>query len=88
MTYDNTNSGSLFRNEKKERDTHPDARGEAEVMCPHCNNTVAFWLSAWTNVIKKGKRAGQKMQSIKFSLKDYEPVVQSNTEFTGEDIPF
>jgi hypothetical protein len=88
MAYDNTNSGTLFKNEKKEREAHPDSRGEAEVVCPHCNNTNAYWLSAWTNLIKNGKRTGQKMLSLKFSLKEGKPAAQTNSTIGEEDIPF
>lgn len=85
----NTNNGALFRNEKKEQEKHPDARGEAEVVCPHCKRTAVFWLAAWTNVIKQGKRAGQKMQSLKFTAKDDQPANSPEADdVQDDDIPF
>ena len=49
MAYDNTNSGVLFKNDKKERDTHPDYKGSINV------GGVDFWLSAWIKDGQKGK---------------------------------
>lgn len=56
MTYDNTNSGLLARNERKEKDSHPDFTGTLNV------DGVDYWLSAWT---KEGK-AGSKMEGKRF----------------------
>lgn len=56
MSYDNTNSGMLAKNDSKQSDTHPDYKGSINV------NGTEFWLSAW---IKEGK-AGGKMEGRKF----------------------
>ena len=54
------NSGSLFKNDQREKDTHPHAKGSALI------DGVEYWVSAWTNQ----KDNGEKWQSLKFSRKD------------------
>lgn len=49
MTYDNTNRGALFRNDRKEKGTHPDYTGTINV------DGVDYYLSAWLKEGKKGK---------------------------------
>lgn len=58
--YDNNMQGVLFRNDRRESDSHPDARGSAEVA------GVKYWVSAWTNVDKNGA----KYQRLRFSPKE------------------
>lgn len=53
-------TGSLFVNDKREKDTHPNAKGSALI------DGVDYWVSAWTNTTK----GGAKYQSLKFSRKD------------------
>lgn len=54
------NTGSLFRNDKREKDTHAHARGSALI------DGVEYWVDAWTNTTKDGG----KYQSLKFKRKD------------------
>jgi len=54
------NSGSLFRNEKKESEKHPDYKGSAII------NGAEFWLSSWINESENGK----KYMSLKFQVKE------------------
>ena len=53
-------TGSLFRNDKREKDTHAHARGSAFI------DGVHYWVDAWTNTTQ----AGDKYQSLKFKRKD------------------
>jgi len=53
------NSGSLFKNEKREKDTHPHATGSAMI------DGVEYWVSAWTKEGKNGK-----FQSLAFKKKE------------------
>ncbi len=55
------NSGSLFKNEKKEKDTHPDYTGNGMI------DGREYWFSAW---IKTGKN-GSKFMSLAFKPKDF-----------------
>lgn len=44
------NSGALFKNDKREKDTQPHMNGTIMVA------GVEYWISAWTNVSEKGVR--------------------------------
>lgn len=77
--YDNNMRGVLFKNDKKQKDTHPDYKGSAEV------DGVDYWLSAW---IKEGKNG--KYMSLSFQLKDSQtqqpPVAPAGN--ADESVPF
>lgn len=47
--YDDTNSGALFSNERKETEKHPDYTGAINV------DGHDYWLSAWRKTSKNGK---------------------------------
>lgn len=69
------NSGVLFRNDDKEKETHADYQGEALI------DGKTYWLNAW---IKTGK-SGRKFLSCSFREKAQKSA-KSATE--DEDIPF
>lgn len=81
MPYDNTNSGALFKNQKKETDKHPDYQGMINA------DGVDYWLSAW---IKEGK-SGRYM-SLSIKPKESKPRKQApkndSPEDFGDSIPF
>ena len=58
--YDNTNSGALFKNDKKESEKHPDYRGSINV------GGTDFWISAWL----KTSQQGTKFMSLSVSPKE------------------
>jgi uncharacterized protein (DUF736 family) len=62
----NPNSGSLFKNDRKEKDSHPDYKGEAMV------NGQLMWMSAWIKTSAKGK----KFMSFSFQPKEQQAPVQ------------
>lgn len=48
-TYDNTNKGVLFDNDRKETDKHPDMNGTINI------NGVEHWFSGWWKQGAKGE---------------------------------
>lgn len=76
------NSGSLFKNQKREKDTHPNARGSAKI------DGVDYWVDSWT---KKDKN-GNPWQSLSFKRKDAKqdaPRQQSSrSRDESDDCPF
>lgn len=73
------NTGTLFRNEKKQSETQPDYRGEALV------NGESVWMSAWLNTSAKGT----KYMKFAFSPKEERPQqTQQPIPVVDEDIPF
>ena len=74
--YDNNLRGVLFRNDRNDRDKHPDYKGSAEI------DGVEYWLSAWIKAGKSGK-----FMSLSFKEKDVaanpparEPVRQTRDQ--------
>jgi len=54
MAYDNTNSGFLGKNTRKETDKHPDITGHINI------EGKDYWLSGWKNAKGYGLRAKPK----------------------------
>lgn len=54
------NTGSVFNNTRKEKDTHPDRTGQAMI------DGVAYWVSGWV----KQDRNGKPYLSLAFKRKD------------------
>ena len=77
MEFDPTNRGSLFKNEKKESDKHPDMNGTLNV------NGKEYWISGW----KKTSKAGTGYISISIRQKEEQtrqvsqPTRRSKPEF-------
>jgi hypothetical protein len=77
------NSGVLFRNDRKEKDTQPDHTGNALI------GGVEYYISAW---VKDGKRG--KFFSFSFKPKDesrQQGMQQARTaldDFDAEEVPF
>lgn len=49
MAYDNTNRWTLNKNDRKEKDTHPDYKGSLNV------DGVDYWLDGWIKDGANGK---------------------------------
>lgn len=80
------NTGSLFKNDRKEEDTHSDYKGTALI------GGVEYWLSAW---IKPDKN-GNKFMSLSFKVKGPKGAkatasptrTRTRTRDIDEEIPF
>ena len=62
------NTGAIFKNDKREKDTQPHCKGSALI------DGVAYWVSSWTNESPKGR-----YQSLKFERKDSKPESKPST---------
>lgn len=85
--FDNTNSGVIFPNEKRQNDKSPTGKGSAEVACPHCGVVQKYWVSSW---VKKSK-AGKPFNSLAFTADQPQvnntPAPKADGDF-DDDIPF
>ena len=82
------NSGALFKNDKKESDSHPDYKGSAMI------DGSDYWVSGWINT----SNAGTKYMKFSYSPKEqvHNNGVQQVQAAVGgmsiaemdEDIPF
>ena len=81
-------SGTLFKNDKREKDTHPHATGSCII------DGVEYWVNAWTKDGQKGKfqslafkRKEERREEIRRSHAD-DGYGQQPADFGGDDIPF
>ena len=82
MEYDNELRGVLFRNDRKDKESQPDHKGNCQI------DGVEYWISAWVNVKPSD---GGKYFRIQFQRKDEQPAkevpAQAENEF-DDDLPF
>lgn len=80
------NSGSLFKNDRKEKETHPDYKGTVKI------GGVEYWQSAWVKEVN-----GKKYFSQSFTLKEQTQAKEqirvkekeiNNFEPQADDLPF
>lgn len=81
MSYDKNNSGTLGKNERKEKENHPDARGQCTI------DGVEYWISGW---IREGRNG--RFTSLSFQRKDQQqpaskPATPRSDDF-DDDLPF
>lgn len=67
MSYDNTNRGQMWRNDKKEKDSHPDFKGSINI------EGVEYWLNGWS----RRPDANPKAPAVAFSVQKKETANQA-----------
>jgi hypothetical protein len=81
--FDNTNRGSLFKNDKKTEEKHPDMSGSINI------DGIEYWISGWK------KRSKADVGFISLSVRPKEQVRQSSqpthkakSDNWDDDLPF
>ena len=86
MSYDNTNKGSLFKNDRKEAANHPDYKGSINV------EGTEYWASGWIKTAgPHAKNPGSKFLSLSLTAKNGGPAprqLQSSSLDCDDDIQF
>jgi hypothetical protein len=80
MAYDNNMCGALWKNDNREKETHPQLKGSAEI------DGVEYWVSGWTS-----KEGGKKpLVSLSFKRKDAQraPRPTPGIDDLDPDVPF
>lgn len=79
--YDNTNRFVLFQNDRKEKDTQPDYKGEINI------GGKEYWLSGWKKLTGAGKpMLSGSIEEKKEKQTDTQDV--PDTTETDQSIPF
>ena len=73
--YDNTNRGSLFKNEKKTEDKHPDLNGSINI------EGKDYWISGWSKVSKGGQKF------ISLSVREKQEQTRQSSQPTRKNFP-
>lgn len=68
--YDNTNRGVLFPNDRKQKSSHPDFKGNATIKTPD-GELLEVWVSGWEKEGRKGP-----FLSLSFQLKEEQAEVE------------
>ena len=73
--YDNTNTGVLFINDRKEKETHPTRKGSLNV------EGKEYWLSGWDKETSKGETI-----SLSLQAKDAPPQTAKRAESAKAEV--
>jgi hypothetical protein len=83
--YDNNMTGIIAKNDRKEKDSHPDVKGHAEI------EGVQYWVSGWRKERNDGSGA---FYSLRYTRKDEQRAApakkQAQVSMADDDgdIPF
>ena len=81
------NAGSIFKNQYKTEDKHPDHQGSCKIICEECGHATELRISAWINDLKNsaGKYFG--LQFSKHQAKEQSSPLRTDEDI-DDDIPF
>lgn len=82
MTYDNTNSGIISRNDKGDNPNRPDYKGSLDV------EGVQYWIAGW---VRKRNSDGRPFLSIRIEKKEKQAAPSQppeNDTDADEQLPF
>jgi len=85
MKYDNNMTGIISKNDRKEKDTHPDIRGECEI------DNKQYRVSGWLTMRKDNSGSFYKLKfTPKEETKPTKEVVKKGSGFDDmkDDIPW
>lgn len=79
-------NGSLFKNKKREKDTHPNSQGSCRI------DGVDFWISGWTKTDKNGdpwiSLAFKRKEEQKTDAPSDRQRAETAVQEMDEDVPF
>ena len=82
MEYDNSNRGSLFKNDRKDDAKFPDYKGSINV------DGTDYWLSAWIKVSKDGNKFMSLSVKNKNADASLQPKKKVKQEEFDDSLPF
>ena len=82
--YDNNDRGALFKNDRKEKETHPDYNGTINV------GGVDYWLNSWLKKDRNGKTYMSLSVKPKEPRQETPPATGSGSfeDDVNDEIPF
>ena len=82
MSYDNKDSGALFKNDQKSADNSPDYKGRINV------GGKDYWLAAWIKTAKDGRKYMSLAPTEMKPLEAQPKAEKQNIRDMRDDIPF
>lgn len=82
MTYDNTNRWTLNKNDRKEKDTHPDYKGSINV------DGTDYWLDGWIKDGANGKFISGMIKPKEAHTGGSASNGPAHADLNDDDVPF